>query len=367
MDIYKSFIRRMLFLCDPEWIHHTAIQAGRVVGKLGWLMAGLDAVYRVRDHRLETEVCGLRFDNPIGLAAGYDKSGEAIACLSALGFGHVEMGSVSADVSRGNPKPRLFRLPQDEAVVVHYGLQNDGAEVVAGRLKGMPRRVPLGINIVKTNRGVGAPADCEADILDDYARSIALLKDCGDYLTLNMSCPNTEMGRDFFAEKDHVVRFLTVLSDVAIRCPVFLKVSPLGGIRAIEDLLEAVDGFDFVSGFMFNLAPGKSVALKTPAKVWENMPGAVAGRPVAGMMNGCIRELFCRMDQKRYRIIGAGGVFTAEDAYQKIRLGASLVQILTGLVYEGPAVVRRINRGLCQLLERDGFEHVAEAVGSGSR
>ncbi len=367
MDIYKTFIRRMLFLCDPEWIHHTTIQAGRVVGKLGWLTDGFDAVYRVRDQRLETAVCGLRFENPIGLAAGYDKSGEAIAFLSALGFGHVEMGSVSADVSLGNLKPRLFRLPQDEAVVVHYGLQNDGAEVVAKRLAGMVRRVPLGINIVKTNRGMDALADCEADILDDYVRSIRVLKDCGDYLTLNLSCPNTEMGRNFFAEKDHVVRFLTVLSDVAIRCPVFLKVSPLGGIRAIEDLLAVVDGFDFVSGFMFNLAPGKSVVLKTSAKVWEKMPGAVAGRPVAGMLNGCIRELFRRMDQKRYRIIGTGGVFTAEDAYEKIRLGASLVQILTGLIYEGPAVVRRINSGLCRLLKRDGFEHISDAVGSGSR
>lgn len=367
MAFYKMIVRPVLFRCDPEWIHSVTIQAGRVLGKMGWVTSGLDAQYRGRDHRLATEVCGLRFDNPVGLAAGYDKSGEAIGFLSALGFGHVEIGSVSTDVSLGNPKPRLFRLPKDEAVVVHYGLQNDGADVIAKRLGGLVRRVPLGINIVKTNRGVGAPPDCEVDILADYARSVRVLKNCGDYLTLNLSCPNTEMGRDFFAEKDHVIRFLSMLAELDIRCPVFLKVSPLGGVHAIEDLLAAVDGFGFVSGFIFNLAPGKRVPLKTAAAVWEAMPGAVAGRPVGGMMNDCIRELYQRMDQKRYRIIGAGGVFTAEDAYEKIRLGASLVQLLTGLVYEGPGIVRRINEGLCRLLERDGFRDVTEAVGTGNR
>lgn len=365
MGMYKTLIRPALFCGDPERMHYRAIRTGRALGRVGPVRAVLSSALRIRDARLETEVCGIRFENPIGLAAGYDKSGEAIRFLEALGFGFIEIGSVSADVSMGNPRPRLFRLPQDEAVVVHYGLQNDGADAIAARLDQTPRRAPLGINIVKTNRGMDASPDCEADILDDYARSVRVLKDRGDYLMLNLSCPNTEMGRDFFADREHVVRFLSMLAGLDIPCPVFLKMSPMGGEAAMDALLETVDGFSFVSGFMFNLAPGKQVPLRTPPEVWQSMPGAVAGRPVADMMNACITALYQRMDQKRYRIIGAGGVFTAQDAYDKIRLGASLVQLLTGLVYEGPGLVRRINMGLCDLLHRDGFRNVAEAVGTG--
>jgi len=301
----------------------------------------------------------------MGLAAGYDKSGEAIPFLESLGFGHIEIGSVSADPSSGNPKPRLFRLPQDKAVVVHYGLQNHGSEIIAQRLSHTKHRYPLGINIVKTNRGIDAPSDTENDILTDYIRSINQLKNCADYLTLNLSCPNTEMGRDFFAEKIHIVRFIDALNKLDIPCPVFLKISPLGGIQAIEEMLEAVDHATFVSGFTFNLPSGKVVPLSTPESVWQNMPGAIAGKPVESFLNTCIAELYRRLDKNRYHIIASGGVSSAQDAYRKIQLGASLVQFLSSLVYEGPGIVRRINTDLCGLLKRDGFKTISEAVGTG--
>ena len=308
---------------------------------------------------------GIKFTNPLGLAAGFDKSGRAIGALGALGFGHLEIGSVSADPSEGNPKPRLFRLPQDRAIVVHYGLQNDGAEAIAARLANKKLPIPLGINIVKTNRGINAAPDPDDEIIADYVRSVQTLKDLGDYLCLNLSCPNTEMGRDFFSDQQNTVRLLKALSELSIRCPVFLKVSPLGGIRAIEELLAAVEGVDFVSGFVFNLPAGKPDNLVTPPHLVARMPGAVSGKPVERLINECIREMYRRMDGSRYRIIGAGGVFSAEDAYHKIRLGASLVQLLTAMIYEGPGAVKRINQGLCELLERDGFSNVTEAVGTG--
>lgn len=364
MTLYKTLIRPLLFQCDPEWIHHTTIQAGHVLGKSTFLRQQLSKTYLVQDPRLQTTVCGIAFQNPIGLAAGYDKSGEAIPFLESLGFGHIEIGSISAHLSHGNPKPRLFRLPQDEAVIVHYGLQNDGAKTIAHRLTNLPHKHPLGINIVKTNRGMDAPPDTEDDILTDYVTSVRHLKNKGDYLALNLSCPNTEMGRDFFAEKDHIIRFLQALATENITCPIFLKVSPLGGIPYIETLLEACEGFSFISGFVFNLAPGKTVPLKTKPQTWQTMPGAVAGKPVKEQMNTSIKELYRRMDQKRYHIIGIGGVFSAEDAYEKIQLGASLVQLLTGLVYEGPRLIHQINTGLCHLLERNGFSSISQAVGT---
>ena len=363
--MYKSLIRPLLFRFDAETVHDGAIRACRIAGSIPPVRATAAWRYRVRDERLAGEVAGLRFPNPVGLAAGYDKSGKAVRMMAALGFGFVEIGSISADPSGGNPRPRLWRLPEDQAICVHYGLPNDGADLVAERLNGSRFPVPLGINIVKTNRGIDARPESEEAILEDYCRSVSKLKDVGDYLNLNLSCPNTEMGRDFFAIRGNIAWLLTRLRELEINCPLFLKISPVGGTEAIERLLEEVEPFPFVSGFMFNLPPGKPHGLKTPHSVWKSMPGAVAGLPARDPLDERLRELCRRMDRSRYRIMASGGIFTAEDAYAKIRMGASLVQLMTGMIYEGPGLVARINKGLCRLLERDGFGSIAEAVGEG--
>jgi dihydroorotate dehydrogenase len=308
-------------------------------------------------------VAGLDFPSPIGLAAGFDKSGSAVRALAGLGFGSIEIGSVSVDPSCGNPKPRLWRLPDDEAIVVHYGLPNDGTAVIAKRLTGTRLPVPLGINLVVTNRGPGAPPLNSDQIIGEYAAAAKVMAPHADYLMLNLSCPNTVDGRDFFADAGHLDACLAALDEMKLQLPVFLKVSPLGGIAAIERVLAAADGRGFVSGFMFNLPPVKPEGMRTAETVLSNMPGAVSGPPSAALANFCIRETFRRMDRKRHVLIGAGGVSTAEDAYTKIRLGASLVQLLTALIYRGPGVVREITAGLAQLLARDGVKNVADAVG----
>jgi dihydroorotate dehydrogenase len=364
MSVYSRFIRPVLFCFDAEYMHNSAIRFHALIGAMPPIRALISSLCCFSDPMLETYVCGIKFPNPVGLAAGYDKDGLGVQGLYALGFGHIEIGSVSYDFSLGNPKPRLFRLPLDRAVVVNYGLQSQGAEAVAARLRKTERLQPLGINIVKTNRGQNAPPEGAEEIIDDYVHSASILKDLGDYLCLNLSCPNTRDGGDFFGNGRHVVQLLTALSDLDIRCPLFLKVSPLGGVRAIEELLEAVDGFELVSGFDFNLSPGKPDNLITARHVVDAMPGTVSGKPVEAFLNNCIYEMYTRMDRSRYQIIGSGGVFSAEDAYRKIQLGASLVQLLTGLIYEGPLAVKKINQGLCRLLERDGFKHISEAVGS---
>jgi dihydroorotate dehydrogenase len=364
VNIYNSIIRPVLFKTDPEKIHDFLISTGKKFGSISPIISALHSVYNFSDDRLKSTVCGIDFKNPIGLAAGYDKSGQAIPFLESFGFSHIEIGSVSAEISTGNPKPRLFRLPDDNAMIVHYGLQNDGAEVVATRLNQLDHKCPLGINIVKTNRGIEAPSESEYEIFNDYKKSTELLKDFGNYLTFNMSCPNTEMGRDYFADKKNIRRFLTMLSDIDINCPVFLKISPVGGIATIEKYLEAVNGIDFISGFIFNLPPGKKVPLKTPEKIWKQMPGAVSGKPVESLINYSISEMYKRMDSSKYIIIGAGGIFTAEDAFTKIKLGASLVQLLTGMVYTGPSIVKQINKGLIKLLDSEGIKNIQEAVGT---
>ncbi|MBI4274387.1 MAG: quinone-dependent dihydroorotate dehydrogenase [Rhizobiales bacterium] len=360
MDFYSAVIRPLVFRMDPEYAHQLTIQ---LAARMRWASSAMRVLFASNNARLKTEVSGIRFANPIGLAAGFDKSGVAVSTLAGLGFGFVEIGSISIDPSAGNPPPRLFRLPDDHAIVVHYGLPNDGALSVAARLDATHLGIPLGVNLVKTNRGIGAAPETKNQIVGEYVRAVGVFARRADYLMLNLSCPNTEDGRDFFAERANLEACLAAIGEIDIDVPVFLKVSPLGGIAAIETLLEVVEPHPFVSGFMFNLSPLKPASLRSPETVWRSMPGAVSGRPAAAIANECIRETFRRMDRKRYSIIGAGGIFTAEDAYVKIRLGASLVQVLTALVYEGPGVVRHINQGLARLLERDGLDHVSQAVG----
>jgi dihydroorotate dehydrogenase (fumarate)/dihydroorotate dehydrogenase len=362
MSFYTRYIRPLLFRIDAEHMHNLTIRMMQLAGKAALIRTFLRSIYAYRHPALECMVAGMKFSNPLGIAAGWDKSGHAIAVAESLGFGFYEIGSVSAASSSGNPRPRLFRLPQDQAVVVHYGLQNDGAEVVAHRIY-CSRTIPLGVNIVKTNRGMDAKPDSDEAIFEDYLLSTRILKDHPDYLVYNLSCPNTEMGRDFFRERGNLRLLLELLRKEHIHCPVFLKISPLGGVKTLEQVLEEVEGIQFVTGFMLNLPPGKRVPLRTPSHVWREMPGAIAGKPVEHIINKQLGELYRRMDRKKYQVIAAGGVFTAQDAYRKIRLGASAVQILTALIYEGPTVVARINRGLCKLLFRDGFHNVQEAVG----
>jgi dihydroorotate dehydrogenase len=366
MNFYARFIRPLLFQLDAELVHDKILRAGEFAGSIRPIRSTFSALFGFSDPRLQTEVCGLKFLNPVGLGAGWDKNGRAVNLLSAMGFGHLEVGSISRYASAGNPRPRLFRLPLDRALVVYYGLPNNGSAAAAARLKNTRLPIPLGINVAMTNHGAAAPPESEEDVIADYVYSVQRLKDAGDYVCLNLSCPNTRDGREFFEGRQRISRLLQALSGLNIRCPVFLKISPAGGIRRIEEVLQAVEGQSLVSGFVFNSPPGKPDSLVTPRRVVEVMPGAVCGKPIERHNNEYIGQMYARMDRSRYKIIGSGGVFTAEDAYRKICLGASLVQLVTGLVFEGPGVAKKINQGLLRLLKRDGFTSLSEAVGTGS-
>ena len=353
----------MLFCADPEGSHALAIRSAELAGRFPSFCAALAARRAPHDERLQIEVAGLAMRSPLGLAAGFDKSGRAVQLLSALGFGHLEVGSISAEPSAGNPKPRLFRIPQDHGIVVNYGLPNDGADRVAQRLADARLPVPLGINVVSTNRGPDAPPDSDETVIGDYLRSVRRLQPCADYLCLNLSCPNTRDGRNFFHEPARLAALLSGLDELGLATPLFLKVAPFADGHELERFLATVEPVRCVSGFSMNLPSGKPEGLGTDPARLARMPGAVSGRPAASLADRMIAELYRHMDRRRYRLIGSGGVFSAADAYRKIRLGASLVQMLTALVYEGPGIVAPINDGLARLLEADGVTRVADAVG----
>ena len=229
----------MLFRLDAELVHQGTVEVCRRLGAIPGIPSLSRSIFEVRDVALQTQVAGLHFSNPVGLAAGWDKNGRALRMLNSLGFGHAEIGSVSARASVGNPGPRLFRLPQDRAIIVNYGLPNDGAIAVAARLQSQPCRGLLGINIVKTNDGPDAPACSEDAILADYEQSARLLHEHASYLSLNLSCPNAKGGKDFFAQPGSIARLLERLASINIRCPVFLKIAPRDDPAEHERVLQA--------------------------------------------------------------------------------------------------------------------------------
>ena len=369
MSLYTTFLRPLLFQLDAETAHHATVEACHVAGLVPGLPTLMRSLLEFEDSALHTEAGGLTLPNPIGLAAGWDKDARALRVLDSLGFGFAEIGSISARPSNGNPKPRLFRLPQEQAIIVNYGLPNSGAETISRRLALHQPRIPLGINVVVTNDGPGAPACTEEAILADYERSVTLTHRHAGYMSLNLSCPNSEGGQDHFTEPGTITRLLERLQPIGIGCPLFLKIPPNEDPAAHERLLTECAGFDFVRGFCFNLPRGKheSLTLATSLAALHDKPGAVSGKPVTALINRCIAGLYPLLDHDKHIIIGTGGVFSADDAYEKLQLGASLVQVYTAMIYEGPTIVKRICRGLCELARRDGLRSIGDAVGASHR
>lgn len=365
MSLYR-LLRPILFRLDSEWIHRVTLSTVGAAGRI-WLVR--DLLHRLlteEDPRLRVEAGGLAFPNPVGLAAGFDKNGVAMEGLATAGFGLVEVGSVSAYPSSGNPdRPRLFRVPRDESIVVNYGVPNDGAETVAQRFASARLPVPLGINLVETNTGRPAGAD---EVVEELIEAMRPFLGLADYATLNLNCPNTTSGRSPFDDPETLRSLLEGYAKYEAMPPTFLKVVPTTDPGTIEGTLAAMDSFPYVKGIVFGLPTGKPYDnLKTPPRVLGAMPGTLCGRPTRELIDDSIRAWFARMDHGRHVIVGTGGVFTAEDVYRKIRLGATLVQLYTALIYHGPGLVKRINRGLGSLMDRDGLSRISDAVGVDNR
>lgn len=360
MDLYRTIARPLLFSCDAEWIHNRTLDAGAALGATHTGRTLLRTLFGYHHPSLHSTAAGLHFPNPLGLAAGFDKNGRAIRAIDALGFGSVEVGSVSAHSSTGNAKPRLFRLPADEAIVVNYGVPNEGAQAVSQRLHRQLTDGPLGINLVETNTGQTLADD---DVIAEFVEAVQPFCGKADYIALNLNCPNTTGGSSPFDNPNVLRTLMLEYGRIQDLPPVFLKFTAHADGHRMEGMLDAIEGCAFVKGFIFNLPPGTDYPLRSSPHTVENMPGTLCGPPTLDQMNKALRFWYRHIDRQRHVIIGSGGVRTARDAYEKIRLGASLVQIYTALVYRGPALVRHINRGLVNLLKRDGLETIGQAIG----
>lgn len=331
---------------DPERAHGVSIRA---------LATGLVPLGGpVTSDRLRTRLAGLDLPNPVGLAAGYDKNAEAVSPLTRAGFGFVEVGAATPRAQPGNPRPRLFRLSEDRAVINRFGFNNQGAGAIAARLAKAGRAVPVGLNL-------GANKD-SADRAADF---VAVLHTCGphvDFATVNVSSPNTERLRDLqgkAALSELLAGVLDERTRLARPIPVFLKIAPDLSPSELEDVAQVAleSGIDGVIATNTTLARD---GLKSPGRA---QAGGLSGAPLFDPSTRVLARL-SRLTQGRLPLIGVGGIASAEDAYAKIRAGASAVQLYSALVYQGLSLAGDIARGLDRLLARDGFATVADAVGT---
>jgi dihydroorotate dehydrogenase len=361
--LYKSVIRPLLFRKDPEESHEMIL---RLLAKAEGLAGMLEAFYTIDDARLNVKLGPLTFPNPVGLAGGFDKNALAPRTIASFGFGFMEIGAITAQAQPGNPKPRLYRLPEDEALINRFGFNNLGAVAIAAKLDAMRARgglpkIPLGMNIGRTK--IVDTKDAVADFLACFER----LYPYGDFFTLNVSSPNTPHLRDL-QEKSLLRDLLSAVQQknrgLAIGAkleskPVFVKIAPDMEFSQVDEIIDVVTSAQ-VTGI---------VATNATAFMRENLksrhgpePGGLSGRPITAKVTNFVSHIY-KQTGGRLPIVGVGGIFNSEDAYDKIRAGASAVQIYTGWIYEGPGAVKRINLGLRRMLERDGLKHISDAVG----
>lgn len=359
--LYK-LLRPLILLQDSEFMNGLVNGFGFWLGD-SWMSRVVGSIYDYEDPALETEVCGIKFRNPVGLAPGFDKTGRLVGFLGSLGFSFVEVGSVTPLPQPGNPKPRSFRLPADQAIINRMGFNSEGMAAVASRLRGKRRSAVVAANIGK-NRATPNEAAAE-----DYKKGFLGFAGLADFIVINISSPNTP-GLRSLQDKDPLTRILRTLQEsnreLPQPTPIFLKIAPDLNESQLDDIIDAVRESG-ISGIVATNTTVSRDGLKTPpdrlAAIGE---GGLSGRPLRQKATDVIRYIY-KKSGGSFPIIGAGGIFSAEDAYEKIKAGASLVEFYTGLVYEGPGLVKKINKGLSRLLKQDGFSSIKQAVGKDAR
>ena len=358
MKLYEKIIRPILFLFDPETAHIFTFKSLAIFDKIYFLNQLLHRYLAFSDPSLKQKVFGLNFENPIGLAAGMDKKVDLTLTWPAFGFGFAECGSITYQPQIGNARPRLWRLPQDKALLVYYGLSNLGAQNTANKIakanSRFARQNILALSIAKSNDVAMEEAS------EDYAKSFQLLESYADFVVINLSCPNV---KNFcgLQNKELLEPILAKITSINTKHkPLCLKNGNDLKKDELDDLIFLIKKYNLAGVIATNLAKDRSrFNLKSKNK---EQPGGLSGQPIAQRANEIIAYLY-KNSENKFKIIGLGGVFTGEDAYTKIKAGANLVQVATGFIYGGPASIKKINQDLVRLLHLDQFTHINQAIG----
>ena len=362
-------VRPLIFLMEPEEAHYSLKRVGVFLGN-NPITRGLTSALMDYNHEsLAIEVDGIKYRNPVGLSAGFDKDGELTKIYPSLGFGLAELGSFTGEICPGNPGKRLFRMIKSKAIVVWYGLNNEGAETISKRLANEDfGRLRVGINAANSN--LTPEFDLDASI-NDYLKTMKLFKDIGDYYTVNISCPNTQDGEPF-VDKKKLDALLTAINK-EIRPisdkPIYVKLAADMTLEEINTIVDACVEWGMDGVVCTNLAKPEYNSEHRPEEyptekgLLPKGKGAMSGLPLQRISTNVIRHVYRRTEGK-LTIIGVGGIFSAKDAYEKITSGASLLHMITTMIFDGPQNINEINRGLVKLLKKDGFKSLSEAVGS---
>lgn len=365
--MYKKLIRPILFRFQPETAHHLTMSGLSIAEKVPGMLSLLRAIYGTKKNAiLSTDLFGLHFHTPIGLAAGLDKNAEAAEAFSNLGFGFIEVGTVTPLAQPGNELPRSFRLPPDQALINRMGFNNHGIEALSNRLKALKeRRIPIAINIGKNK------VTPNEDAIQDYLKCMRGLYEQGDFFVVNISSPNTpdlrklQHGDDLenllVAVRNEAITLSKKYNEKSVKA-VLVKIAP----DLSKDELTSIIATVQKSGIDGIIASNTTLSREGLQHPNQKEMGGLSGKPVKNRSTEVIREIY-KQTKGKLPIIGSGGIFTAEDAYEKILAGASMIEVYTGMVYEGPAINGNIHKGLLKLLERDGYAHVSEAVGKGNQ
>lgn len=368
---YAKIFKPLAFRQDPEDVHDKILKIGKILGSNFITRFAVKIAFSYSNPVLEQNILGINFKNPVGLSAGFDKNAELTQIIPSVGFGFMEVGSITGEYCEGNPKPRLWRMPKSKSLVVWYGLKNDGCEAISKRLASQAERsglinkkfkIPAGISVAKTN----SPET--VDVLKgiaDYIKSAKTFYDAGigDYFTINISCPNAFGGQPF-TDPNSLELLLTEFDKLQIKKPVFLKLPPDLSFETVDKIIEVMKEHD-IQGFICANLTKKRDNPKIIKEDLEGIPegvGGISGKPAEETANNLISYIYKKTGGK-YVIIGCGGIFNAEDAYKKIKAGANLLQMITGMVFLGPQVISEINRGLAELIKKDGYKNISEAIG----
>ncbi|MBU0999362.1 quinone-dependent dihydroorotate dehydrogenase [Patescibacteria group bacterium] len=348
---YKWIFKPIFFKFDPEIIHDQMSSFLNFFGKHTSTRKIAYWCFGYSNSILEQNILGINFKNPIGLAAGFDKNALLIDIMPSIGFGFMEIGSITAKPYEGNTRPRLYRLPEIKSLRVNYGLKNFGAEILHQQLQNKTFSSPVGINIAKTNSLETSEINKG---IADYFFTYKTFQDIGSYFTINISCPNTCEKNPIFSEPQNLILLLSKIFSITKTKPVFIKLSPDLLDTKLQQILTICQKYP-IDGFVCgNLTKENSLD--------HAGEGGFSGKIVQELSDQLIKKVYQYYDGKKI-IIGCGGIFSAEDAYKKIKLGASLLQLITGMVFEGPQLISDINLGLAKLLKADGYKNISEAVG----
>jgi len=363
--LYRNIIKPILFLFPADDVHAFFLKSGNFLGRFSFMKCTTKKLFCYDNKILNQKVSGINFKNPIGLAAGFDYDADLIGILPSVGFGYHTIGTVTDLPYQGNPRPMLGRLPKSKSLLVNKGFKSMGMESVLKKVGNPQKEIPLGISIGSTNRSYKDIDEMIGDIISSFKK--VLFNTNFDYFELNISCPNlinNECLTEKFDTPVGLSKLLGRLLEAGINKPLFIKMYLEKNTEETLALTEVASKFPYVTGLIFsNLVKNRDNPKFNKEEIENAGKGNFSGKPTEEITNNLIGEVYKKY-KNRFIIIGCGGVFTGQDAYEKIKLGASLIQMITGMIYQGPQQIGLINKELSALLVKDGYKNVNEAIGS---